>query len=232
MISAVVFDLYGTLVGAPPVDSYAAYAAGTATRLGFDPLKFPPIYDADYEGRQTGRFGTHEQYLRDLAQRLGVRLSESQLTALVQFRVDTVRSWLIVKTDAVSTLRSLRARGLRLGLVSDCGWETGLIWPSLSVAPLIDVPVLSYEVGVKKPNPRIFEIAVERLGVPPGQCLYVGDGGSDELAGARRAGMVPIMIDDPKDAVGHRPGYVAWSGPRIASLAELLSRRELGARGG
>lgn len=119
MISAVVFDLYGTLVGAPPVDSYAAYAAGTATRLGFDPLKFPPIYDADYEGRQTGRFGTHEQYLRDLAQRLGVRLSESQLTALVQFRVDTVRSWLIVKPDAVSTLRSLRARasagpGLRL----------------------------------------------------------------------------------------------------------------------
>lgn len=227
MISAVIFDLYGTLVGAPPVAAYAAYADGTASRLGFDPEKFRTIYDADYEGRQTGTVGTHEQYLRDLARRIGIVLSERQLSDLVRFRIDAVRAWLIAKPDAVSTLRVLKARGLRLGLLSDCGWETGIAWPSLPVAPLIDAPVMSFEVGVKKPNPRIYEIAVDRLGVPPGQCLYVGDGGSDELAGAQRAGLVPIMIDDPNDAEGHRPGYVPWTGPRVSSLAELLGRPEL-----
>lgn len=227
MMRAVLFDLYGTLVNAPPVEAYDAYAHGTASRLGVDPVSFREIYDADYEGRQTGSVGTHEQYLASLASRLNVELSYELRSTLVDFRLKAVRAWLVVKPDAVAVLAELKARGFLLGLVSDCGWETGFHWPSLAVAPLIDAPVLSYTVGVKKPHPRIFTIACERLDVRPEDCTYVGDGGSNELQGAARAGMHPILIEDPTDAAAHRPGFVPWSGPRITSLTELLERPEL-----
>jgi putative hydrolase of the HAD superfamily len=59
---------------------------------------------------------------------------------------------------------------------------------------LFDTVLFSCEVKLKKPDRRIYELCAQRLGVEPDECLYVGNGGSDELAGARRAGMTPVLL--------------------------------------
>jgi putative hydrolase of the HAD superfamily len=71
----------------------------------------------------------------------------------------------------------------------------------------VDAVVLSSELGVAKPAPEVFETIAARLSVPAGRCWYVGDGGSDELAGARRAGMTPVWLRDPGAADAFVHGF-------------------------
>jgi putative hydrolase of the HAD superfamily len=86
-------------------------------------------------------------------------------------------------------LHWLRQRGLRVGVVSNCTVEEVAAWADSQLAPLVDCTVWSYRAGVAKPHPRIYRLACEQLGVEPAEAIFIGDGGSDELAGAARAGM-------------------------------------------
>jgi putative hydrolase of the HAD superfamily len=110
-------------------------------------------------------------------------------------------------------LEELRERGLRLGLISNCSSEVGELWDGSRFAGLFDAVVLSADVGLCKPDPRIYGLALERLGVEPGEAIFVGDGESDELVGAEAVGMTAVQV-------GSRDG---WAGERIDSLEELLA---------
>ncbi|MFI6316122.1 HAD-IA family hydrolase [Nonomuraea sp. NPDC050556] len=77
--------------------------------------------------------------------------------------------------DALPTLRELRRRGLRVAVVSNIGWDLRALLALHGLADFVDVFVLSYEVGIEKPDPRIFQLACDKLGLPPGEVLMVGD---------------------------------------------------------
>ena len=120
----------------------------------------------------------------------------------------------------MENLASLHDHGLKLGLISNCLAETSKLWPSTPIAPLFDTVVLSYEVGMMKPDPRIYRLACERLGVEPNDCLYIGDGSSGELTGASNVGMNAVLIralDDTEN--GDRED---WQGARISSVGEVF----------
>jgi len=81
------------------------------------------------------------------------------------------------------------------------------------------VTVFSCVLGRHKPDPELYRQALHGLEVPAAACLYVGDGGSDELAGAVRAGMAAVRIESAEHlSYGQRP----WVGPRIDGLAAVL----------
>jgi putative hydrolase of the HAD superfamily len=88
----------------------------------------------------------------------------------------------------VDALRVLRGAGLALACVSD--WDVGVKeeLDRAGVGSFLDVVVSSAEVGAKKPDPRVFETALERLGVGPARAVHVGDGDGDR-AGAEAAGL-------------------------------------------
>lgn len=94
--------------------------------------------------------------------------------------------------DAVPTLEALRAGGVRIGIVSNTGWDIRTPLQARGIDHLVDVWVLSCEAGVAKPDPAIFELACRRLGTEPVRTLMVGD---NPLAdgGATRAGL-PVLI--------------------------------------
>src|SRR5258707_10562116 len=103
---------------------------------------------------------------------------------------------------AFQTLRALRERGYRIGLVSDCTELMGrAILHHVDLLPYFDAIALSYEVGHAKPAPQIYRVVTDKLGVLPSTCVYVGDGGSDEINGARALGMTTVRIDQA-DAFG------------------------------
>ncbi len=89
---------------------------------------------------------------------------------------------------------------------------------------MFDVTVFSCVAGIKKPDPRIYHIATERLGVDPQDCLYIGDGSSRELTGALEVGMHPVLIHDPdeSDDTHFIDREDDWKGPVISSLREVL----------
>jgi len=108
--------------------------------------------------------------------------------------------------DSISTLRSVDAQGVAIGVVSDTGWDIRPVFAAHGVAELIGAWALSYEHGVTKPSPVLFHAACAALGVTPGETLMVGDnpltdgGGSD-------AGMpvylLPATDDQEQRGLGH-----------------------------
>lgn len=115
---------------------------------------------------------------------------------------------------ASETLAALSQRGYRLAVVSNADGRVRALLESAGVTPWLEFVVDSSELGVEKPDPRIFHAATERLGLPPSSCAYVGDIYEVDVEGARRAGLHPILIGDCP-----APEPVQ----RVAELAELLS---------
>lgn len=107
--------------------------------------------------------------------------------------------WSGIAADTHAALRRLRAAGLRLGVVSN---SDGRVEEALEAAGLrsyFEVVVDSGLAGVEKPDPAIFRPALEALGVPPEDALYVGDLYEVDVVGARAAGM-PAVLLLPRDA--------------------------------
>jgi putative hydrolase of the HAD superfamily len=102
-------------------------------------------------------------------------------------------------------------------LITVCSEDVALLWEETRFHGLFDAEVFSATCGLRKPDPRIYELALERLGVEPHEAVFVGDGANDELAGAERVGMRAIGVDSPG---GELPPD--WDGPVVRQLPELL----------
>lgn len=137
-----------------------------------------------------------------------VELPEPALYDALYERHRTPEAWRPYD-DALEVLRGLRALGVRVGVVSNIGWDLRPVFRAHGLDPYVDVYVLSYELGVPKPDVRLFARACAGLGVAPRDTLMVGDdrradGGAaalgcavhfvDHLPVARRpAGLRPVL---------------------------------------
>jgi putative hydrolase of the HAD superfamily len=117
--------------------------------------------------------------------------------------------------DVRPALRDCRARGLRIVVVSN--WDVSLhaVLQRLRVTPMVDGIVTSAEAGARKPAPAIFELALERAGVPARNAVHVGDSLDEDVVGARSAGIEPVLVS--RDGTPGPDGV-----PTIASLADLI----------
>jgi HAD superfamily hydrolase (TIGR01549 family) len=104
--------------------------------------------------------------------------------------------------DTAPTLVALRARGIRIGIVSNVPQDLRSIFAAHGLADLVDAFTHSFEVGAEKPDPRIFLRACEALGTSPGETLMVGDHPVAD-AGAIKAGLQFYLL--PPDGAADRP---------------------------
>src|SRR5258708_25737779 len=93
-------------------------------------------------------------------------------------------------------LGELGRRGIGRGLITVWSVDVVEIWHETPFAGLFDAEVFSSQCRLHKPDPRIYELALQQLGVDAAEALYVGDGANDELAGAERAGMRVVQLGD------------------------------------
>jgi len=215
---AIIFDLYGTLVYEPPFeDCFPDLAAACEV----DVATYRTARDETIADAMTGQLATTE----DRARRILLHLGKDDQNGLAARLAEIERSarWpgALAYPATQPTLETLRSAGFRIGLVSDC---TELMGRKLLARqpfhPLLDAVALSHEVGHAKPRPEIYQFALGQLDVAPERAVYVGDGNSDELNGARALGMVTVRIDQ-HGAFG-RYGLPAPSDHLIVSLDELL----------
>jgi len=213
---AVVFDLWETLVHWPP-DQSEGLRLEWAELLGTTLEHVDAFWFADrdaYRLRETSPLSVALEALRDS---VGATI---EIEVLAEGRLALTRRALRPSDETLDTLRELRRRGLRVGLVSNCTEDVALVWPETAFAPLVDHAVFSATAGCMKPDARIYALACEGLGVDASDCLFVGDGANDELAGAARAGMSPVLL-----APGGVPRWEVltdWSGARIEHVSGVL----------
>ncbi|MEU1685480.1 HAD family hydrolase [Micromonospora sp. NPDC005707] len=217
---AVLFDFFGTLTRC--VQRGSAHRT-IAELLGCSADTLIEVLDRSYYQRASGRFGNAEATLRWVCGQAGVHPSDEAVRAAVASRHRAVRADTRLRAEAVPVLAALRGQGVRTGLISDCTHELPAFLPQLAVAPLLDVRVFSVQVGRCKPDAALYLTACHRLHLAPADCLYVGDGGSQELTGAERAGMTAVRLAAP-DLARHMVFNAdhGWDGPALTSLTEVL----------
>jgi putative hydrolase of the HAD superfamily len=228
--SAVIFDLFGTIIKditGPPYDRAVQQMASVLSVAyeDFSRLWFGTVYE-----RNTGHFLILKDNVKYICQELGVMVNDEQLSAAVEIRRNLARqSMMLPRTGSLDTLRELRKKKYKIGLISDCSPSEPEIWPDTPFEPLFDVTVFSCLVNMKKPDPEEYTLTANQLNVKCTDCLYVGNGGSNELSGAFAAAMYPILILPEKDAEPYLPadknvtGFALRHGTVISSVDEVLT---------
>ena len=112
--------------------------------------------------------------------------------------------------------------GYKIGLITNCSSEAPLLWKNTEFFHLFDATIFSASAGLKKLDAQIYNLACEQLGVEPSECLYIGDGDSNELSGASQLGMDAVMIRDPNELDPYRLVEVDWDGRKIEDFTEIM----------
>jgi putative hydrolase of the HAD superfamily len=222
---AVIFDLFGTLIDNFSAEGYRRTLVEMASALSAPSDDFAQLWFDLFEERMSGVLESPVGVIEHICRELGVCPDNTQIELATSIRLGMTTDMISVRPDAVRVLSKLKSEGYKTGLISDCSHEMPAIWGKLPLATLIDITAFSCVVGITKPDPRIYSLVTDQLNVRPEDCLYVGDGSSQELAGAARVGMSPVLIRVPGDGDYDNPYRIKsdeWDGPRISSLSEVL----------
>ncbi|HEX5720103.1 MAG TPA: HAD-IA family hydrolase [Thermoanaerobaculia bacterium] len=238
IIRAVTFDVTHTLIHCPRLGEIYAEVlgrhgvrvapdeAGRLVRLVWQELACvaDPARDR-FTSHPEGPAGWWKRFLERLCEHLDAPPPSRFAAAELFARFARADSW-EVYPDVRDTLTTLRAQGLKLGVVSNWDHRLPELLESLGLARLFDALVYSSEVGVEKPDPRIFESALRRLGIEgAGAALHVGDGRLEDVEGAQAVGMRALHLARGRGAGDLRalaplPALVAGGG--VASRARVL----------
>ena len=226
---AIIFDLYGTLVGNYSRQAYDQTQEQMAEILNVPYPKFWQTMGETFKDRTLGSNRSFEDNIVEVCRRLNAKVDKTQIEQTVVLNYEFTRNSIIPEPEVLKALNLLQRNGFHTGLITNCNANVPLLFPESPLAQYIDVPVFSCEERIKKPSRRIYEIACERLKIQPQECLYVGDGSGEELTGAAAVGMLPILkradLADVYDP--HRPEVENWQGiaiDEIAALCDIVSK--------
>lgn len=215
-IRAVLFDAGGTLihVDGPRVCRAAGVdfdAAAFRTAEGEAVAAVRRLVLERPESRDAERIPL---YMTTLVRGLGLDREDACREAAGRIAAEHGRAnlWSKAADDAAETLSGLRARGYRVAVISNADGRVRRLLEVAGLAPHLEFVVDSAEVGLEKPDPRIFHAATDRLALAPEACAYVGDIYEIDVVGAERAGLSAILVGDGPAPEGIR---------RVARLSEL-----------
>jgi putative hydrolase of the HAD superfamily len=224
-LQAVLFDAGNTLVFIDPQVVLPIFRDHGAV------LEREAFWEAEFEARTAlservldGANGTEPQlwheYFVDLFRGCGV--PEENLESLGA-RIRGVHReshlWTYVPPSTAPALRELRESGYRLAVISNADGRMRRVIRDAGLQDLLEFVIDSEEEGVEKPQPEIFHLACERLGVEPASCLYVGDLYPVDVLGAVGAGLRAVLLD-PLDRLSYPTDRI----PDVAALPAYLRR--------
>ena len=190
MIKAVIFDMFETLITLYNSELYKGRQI--AEEMGIPEAKFRTIWDASDEDRTLG-IRTFENVITEILQANNIYSKELYETIINKRYSCTAETFNHKHPDIVPLFEALKERGIKIGLITNCYNEEREVIKNSDLYRYFDATCMSCDIGIKKPDRKIYEICVEKLKVQPEECLYVGDGGSHELEAALEYGMKPIQ---------------------------------------
>lgn len=201
-LRAVFFDAGNTLIHmdyAAIAGALAAHGvAATAAAVQQAEWRARVRLDASFQpGASTEHPSTGERYLALMLEELGVR-SAPTVAALAAWRrtYNPPRGlWTVLEPEAGTALALARRAGLRAAVISNSNGTIAAILETLGLARHVDFVIDSSVVGVEKPDPRIFTLALERAGLRGQEAAYIGDLYSIDVLGARAAGLRAVLLD-------------------------------------
>jgi putative hydrolase of the HAD superfamily len=221
--SGVLLDLFGTLIAPFHMREHMDALRECAKQLGISFEDCHRYWGETFPPRVRGEFVSVADNFDWIARQMGQQLTPHALKKAEEVYERFTAEGLAPVAGAVATLEWLASRGLRVGLVSNCAPDIPRVWTKSVFAKYFDYCAFSCQVGAVKPEPEIYCAALDALRLLPEQTLYVGDGSDEELSGAARCGLQPVLIaiDLSNTYDAQRKDVDAWTGPVIRALSEL-----------
>jgi HAD superfamily hydrolase (TIGR01509 family) len=226
---AIVFDLLYTLIHPGTYPGGGDRNDWLADLLGLDPgevdadwERFEPELEAGRVSSGPNGLALEVAWIAGFARRSGRAVSADHV-ALIEADWDLTRREALLSPpqSTAEVLTAIRAQGIAIGVLSNTHALELRAWSVGPLAGLVDAVALSHEIGVCKPHPDAYRAILDRLGVRAERCWYVGDGSSDELLGARRAGFGCIVLAE-QAARESAPGLLSTLRDQVDLVAPSL----------
>jgi putative hydrolase of the HAD superfamily len=190
--TAVLFDLFHTLT-----DLESTWSRGPMTHeiLGLTKEDWNTQLLECSRDRLVGKMTDPHQIIRWMAHAINPVISEDLIARATENRIKRFAAALVhIPPTTVAVLTALRRAGKQLALISNADMMEVRAWEQSPIADLFHVTLFSCHVGCVKPEPEIYSLCLRQLDACPHECMFVGDGGSHELEGARACGITTVMV--------------------------------------
>ncbi|SHJ09198.1 putative hydrolase of the HAD superfamily [Clostridium cavendishii DSM 21758] len=190
-INVIFFDLFFTLVTPRYNDLRNENDVLKITKEEWE------IYAEDkdlYEKRATGKEKVNMKIIEDIIKKMKIEISDIDKNEILTLREERFKQCLLeISPVVIEALSKLKRNGKRLCLISNADVIDVRYWDKSPLYNLFDDAIFSCEVGYLKPQIEIYNIALNRMRVKSEECIFIGDGGSDELKSAKELGMKTIL---------------------------------------
>lgn len=244
MPQAILFDLYGTLlVYGDMGKAWSGWIRAMGSALDSLGVR---LGEQELRSRCDGFFSRpvepfaglvpYECRMRSLALELGAEPSLGWCRLSAKHSMADWQREIPLDTEALPLLKALRAKGVRLGVLTNFDYPSHVreLLEIEGLMPCLDAVVVSGEENLKKPDPRLFALALERLGCKAKDTVFVGDHPDQDIRGALQAGLRAVLVNrgglkrdhvdfhiDGVEGVAGEGGHVARV-PEVSSLLDLL----------
>ena len=193
MIKAIYFDLFFTLI-IPAYDK--ENSEFDIVNLSMYEWEKYAENDYLYRERALGFVKSEMEIIEKIVANIPFEISEAQKEKVLIAREKRMKTALqSVSENIKDVLKVLKSKNIKIGLISNADIIDCKYWKQSSIASFFDDAIFSCNVGFLKPDKRIYELAMQHLNVLPSECLFVGDGGSKELYGAKAVGMKTVFTE-------------------------------------
>jgi putative hydrolase of the HAD superfamily len=227
VVSAVIFDFYGTL--ARFADTSVSNYETVFAAHGYRPERAVlDSYFSRYDGVEHGEHSRNEEAyeswvrlrLRDLTNACGV--PDAGVDDLIDALRASDQGAMVPYPESAATLETLRSFGLAIGVCSNWGWELNAFLDQVGLLRLVDVGVTSARAGARKPHPDIYRASVSALEVDPAEVVFVGDSWEPDVRGPRKMGMTAVHVWREEERWGMEPPALQPGDHRVSDLRGVL----------
>jgi putative hydrolase of the HAD superfamily len=205
-MEAALLDLYDTVART----RWGQLSDRIASELGVSKETLFRAYDETRPARAVGTYGSAAGDMTAVVEAAGAETDPALIERLLKLERGFTETGVELWEDSLPVVRELRSRGVRTALISNCSHSTRPIVDRLGLDDEFDATLLSFEVGLHKPDPRIYQEALRRVGdVPPDRAVFVDDQ-TAYCDGAAALGIDTFLIvrdgeaTPPPDLDGHR----------------------------
>ncbi len=215
------FDLFHTLIRFEPNQDRER---NEFSILGISHEEWNDYVMREYAPRALGEINDIRAVVCAITRLIDKNLSEETIDLLVETRKERYRKALVlVNRHVLNTIADLYRKGKTLVLVSNADVFDKFYWNDSPLSKYFAKAIFSCDVGVMKPQREIYELAMDAVNADPAASIFIGDGGHDELAGAKEAGLATVLTTEIiRDLWPERIAYLSKHADFvIGNLAEL-----------
>jgi putative hydrolase of the HAD superfamily len=165
--------------------------------LGISSSQWEELAKVGYINRASGNITDPLEMIKDIVTSLSIEIEEEKLLQILEVRKERYKKAnIFIKKSIMGTIFRLHSLGKKLILVSNADIIDKMYWSENPLSKYFSSSVFSYDVGILKPNKEIYQIALNSVNADINRSVFIGDGGHNELLGAKSLGFQTILTTE------------------------------------